>query len=178
MGIFDQMLTSLVGMDFFTVLFPFLLALAIFWGVLTLTVKDRLGKGPIALVSIILSFFVMLYAKQIPGLSMLLTAWSGTTLMIATALLFVIIILGIFGIKTEDLKDRSKIPWISLLILIVIVYAVIGGVSGIGGINLSMPWLFSNMDVWAIVVFLIVIAIAWHFMTSEKKDDAAKPATK
>ncbi len=42
MGIFDTMLTSLVQMDFFQVLFPFLLALAIFYGVLRWALKDRI----------------------------------------------------------------------------------------------------------------------------------------
>ena len=50
MGIFDTMLTSLVGMDFFQVLFPFLLALAIFYGIFSVMgLKDRVGKGPVAL---------------------------------------------------------------------------------------------------------------------------------
>ena len=174
MGIFDTMLTSLVNMDFFSVLFPFLLALAVFYGILTWAAGERLGKGPVGLISLILSFFVMLYAKSIPGLSNLITMASGSTLAIATVILFVIVVLGLMGIKISDIWEKKN--WLMILVIVVILYAIVVGLWGFVPMSLGIPWFTSNADVWAVVIFLIIIAIAWHFMTKcgEKKEDKPK----
>lgn len=175
MGIFDQMLTNLVQMDFFQVLFPFLLALAIFYGVLKWGAKldEKMGKGPTALVSIILAFFVMLYAKSIPGLSWMLAMASGSTLAIAVVLLFVIIILGLFGFGIKDIGERKN--WFGLLIALIVVYAIVVSLWGVNisalG-NLGIPYI-GGADLWTIILFLVIIGIAWHFMTKEEH----KPAT-
>ena len=175
MGIFDQMLTSLVGMDFFQVLFPFLLALAIFYGVFTMMgLKDRVGKGPVGLIAIILSFFVMLFAKQIPGLSQLLTMGSGWTLAIASVILFMIVIFGLFGIKLDEIKNK----WVEVIIVLVVVYIIVSLLwGGLPGFFVGIPWLGNNTDVWSIILFIVIIAIAWHFLSKgeEEKGAAAKP---
>ncbi len=167
MGIFDTMLTSLVGMDFFQVLFPFLLALAIFYGIFSVMgLKDRVGKGPVGLIAIILSFFVMLFAKQIPGLSTFLTVGSGWTLAIASVILFAIVIFGLFGIKLNEIKDK----WVEVIIVLVVVFIIVSWLWGVmPGAFISMPWLASNADIWSIILFIIIIAIAWHFLSREEK---------
>ena len=173
MGIFDQMLTSLVGMDFFSVLFPFLLALAIFYSVLMWALKERLGKGPIGLISIILSFFVMLFAKvYIPSLSTLLMMGSGWTLAIASVILFLIIIFGLFGIKLNEIKDK----WVEVIIALVVIYIIISLLwGGLPGFFVGLPFLSNNADVWTIVLFLAIIGIAWHFLSKDGGDDKDKP---
>lgn len=177
MGIFDTMLTSLVQMDFFQVLFPFLLALAIFYGVLRWATKDKIDKGPVALISIILSFFVMLYAKSIPGLSWMITQLSGSTLAVAVVILFVIVVLGLMGLKLEDLKKKES--WVIILAVLVVLYIIFAGVWGLApGIILGIPWLGGYTDIWTIILFIVIIAIAWHFMTKEggeeKKEEGGK----
>ncbi len=176
MGIFDTMLTSLVGMDFFSVLFPFLLALAIFYAILTWAAKDRLGKGPIGLISIILAFFVMLYAKQIPGLAQLLTMGSGWTLAIASIIIFIIIIFGLFGIKLEEMKNK----WVEVIIVLVVVYIIVAWLWGgaLPGFFVGLPWLTNNTDIWSIILFIVIIAIAWHFLSREEKKEEGEGAAK
>jgi len=168
MGVFDTMLTSLVNMDFFQVLFPFLLALAIFYGVLMWALGDKLKKGPIGLISIVLAFFVMLYAKQIPGLSWFLTLGSGTILAIASVVIFIIVILALLGIKISDIWTGDKKNWTLIIIVIIVIYIVLASVVGfIPGVNVYLPWFLNYQDIWTIIIFVIVLALVLHFLTKE-----------
>ncbi len=171
MGLFDTLLTSWINMDFFQVLFPFLLALAIFYGALMWAVGEKLKKGPVALISIILSFFVMLYAKQIPGLSTFITWASGTILALACVVIFIIIILALIGLKFENVwsKDRN---WVMIVIVLIIIYIVVVGIAGfIPGIGLNLPWLVNNQDIWTIIIFVVILAIVLWFLGREGKSE-------
>jgi len=168
MGVFDTMLTSLVNMDFFQVLFPFLLALAIFYGVLMWVLGEKLKKGPVGLISIVLAFFVMLYAKQIPGLSWFLTLGSGTILAIASVVIFIIVILALLGIKISDIWTGDKRNWTLIIIVIIVIYIVLASIVGfIPGVNVYLPWFLNYQDIWTIIIFVIVLALVLHFLTKE-----------
>jgi len=174
MGVFDTMLTNLVNMDFFQVLFPFLLALAIFYGVLMWVLGDKLKKGPVGLISIILSFFVMLYAKQVPVLSWFLTYASGTILAIASIVIFLIVILALLGIKISDIWTGEKKNWTLVVIVLIVIYIVLMAVVGyFPGVNISLPWVFYNQDIWTIAIFLLILILVFHFLT---KEGGQKPA--
>jgi hypothetical protein len=175
MGVFDQMLTTLVNMDFFQVLFPFLLALAIFYGVLMWALGEKLKKGPVGLISIVMAFFVMLFAKQIPGLAWFLTLGSGTILAIASVVIFIIVILALLGIKFSDIWTGDKKNWTLIIIVIIVIYIVLASVVGyIPGVSLYLPWFLNYQDIWTIVIFVIILALVLHFLTRE--GGAAKPA--
>ena len=62
-GIFGTLVQNMASLGFFQFLFPFLLALAIIYGLLTFALKDRLPKSAMALISLILAFFVMIYSS-------------------------------------------------------------------------------------------------------------------
>jgi hypothetical protein len=180
MGVFDQMLTTLVNMDFFQVLFPFLLALAIFYGVLMWALGEKLKKGPVGLISIILAFFVMLFAKQIPGLAWFLTLGSGTILAIASIVIFIIVILALLGIQFKDIWEGDKRNWTLIIIVIIIIYIVLASIVGfIPGVNLYLPWFMNYQDVWTIVIFIVLLGLVLHFLTKEggeKKPEGGAPA--
>lgn len=180
MGVFDQMLTTLVNMDFFQVLFPFLLALAIFYGVLMWVLGEKLKKGPVGLISIILAFFVMLFAKQIPGLAWFLTLGSGTILAIASVVIFIIIILALLGIQFKDIWEGDKRNWTLIIIVIIIIYIVLASIVGyVPGVNLYLPWFMNYQDVWTIVIFIVLLALVLHFLTREggsSKPEGGAPA--
>jgi membrane protease YdiL (CAAX protease family) len=180
MGVFDQMLTNLVAMDFFQVLFPFLLALAIFYGVLRSVTKDKIDKGPIGLISIVLAFFVMLFAKQIPLLSWFLTLGSGTILAISTVVIFIVIVLGLMDIKLSEIwKEGEKRNWTLIIVVIIVIYIILSSLLGvIPGFNMWLPWFFNYQDAWTIIIFILLIAIVLHFLTKEeggKKPEGPKP---
>ena len=170
MGIFDSMLQLWINADFFQVLFPFLLALAIFYGVFHWALKDKIGKGPVALISVVLSFFVMLYAKQIPLLSEFLTWGSGTILAIATIVLFLIVVLALIGLKFSDLWGKER-NWVMFLIVIIVLYIVLVGLgAAIPSLGIPLSWLVLNQDVWAVVLFVIILAVVLWFLGREPKE--------
>jgi hypothetical protein len=178
MGLFDAMLTNLLNMDFFQILFPFLLALAIFYGILKKTLEDKIGKGPVGIISIILAFFVMLYARSVP-IYLTLTAGAGWVLAIACILIFLIILLGLFGFGLGDFSDKKK--WLGLIVALAVIYIILSALwGGIGMWNIGFPWFVGYTDLWTIVLFIIIIAIVWHVMNSGEKpaEEAEKPKGK
>jgi hypothetical protein len=172
MGLFDAMLTSLLNMDFFQILFPFLLALAIFYGVLKMVLKEKLGNGPIGLISIILAFFVMLYARTVP-IYLTITAGAGSVLAIACVILFLLILLGLFGISLDNLKDKDKKSWFGIIVALIIIFVIVAGLWGTN-IFMGLPWFVGYTDVWTIILFVIIIAICWHIMNSGEGGDKDK----
>ena len=108
MAVLETMLQNLVNMEFFQLLFPFLLALAIIYGILISTAKDRLGKGPIGLISIVLAFFVMLYSSWNTWLYTWLTQISGVWLAVAVAALFLIILFELMGLSLKEIGQWGE----------------------------------------------------------------------
>src|SRR4030042_3663966 len=99
MALFENLFVTMQNLGMFQYLFPFLLALAIFYGILFWAMGERLKKGPTALISIILAFFVMLYANINPMIVGFFTTLGGTTLIIASGLVVIAIFLGLAGFK-------------------------------------------------------------------------------
>ncbi len=119
----------------------------------------------------------MLYAKTIPVLSNILKMASGSTLAIASIIIFIIVVLGLMGLKISDLWEKKN--WLMVLVILVILYIIIAGLWGfVPGIFFGIPWLANYNDVWTIILFIVIIAIAWHFMTKEggeeKKEEKPK----
>jgi len=175
MAFLDTMLQNLVNMEFFQLLFPFLLALAIIYGVLYSTAKDRLGKGPIGVISIVLAFFVMLYSSWNSWLYQWLTGVSGVWLAVASAALFLIVLFELIGLKISEIgkwgAGKTAIGLIIVFILIVVIF---------GATPFGLPWGYAafNSDLWTIIFFVIILAIVMWFLTRENGGGgAAETAT-
>ncbi|RLI98525.1 MAG: hypothetical protein DRO99_00510 [Candidatus Aenigmatarchaeota archaeon] len=163
MAFLETMLNNLVTMDFFQLLFPFLLTLAIVYGVLIKGFEDRLGKGPIGLISILIAFFVMLYSSMYSWLWQWLTNISGVWLGIAMAILFLLITLALVGIK-----DLTSLNWKSAIIVLIVLYILAVGFLGaapFGGFGLGS--IVFNSELWTIVAFVIILAVVMWFLSRE-----------
>lgn len=171
-GGLSSLLNNLVNLEFFQLLFPFLLGLAIFYAVLKVALKDKLQNSAIALISIILGFFVMLYFAWNPILYTALVAMSGTILMITSALLFLIIILAFVGIKLDDLikNDISK-AIITIIIIFIVIVVVFGNIPGIG-----LPFIISSSDFWTIIFFIAIVAIVLYYLGKEGNKKGSTPS--
>ena len=117
---FTTLLQNMQNMGFFQFLFPFLLALAIVYGLLHFTMQNRLPKSAMGLISIIIAFFVMLYSSWNTMIVSFFTNISGTFLIVGSGILFVIILLGMVGFKTDELFKGKKSMWITVLLLVFI----------------------------------------------------------
>lgn len=180
--IFSIMLGNLARLGFFQYLLPFLLILAIVYGVLRATLKDHFDKSASGLISIIVAFFVMNYSGLV-GLqfSMFLTTFLGSGSIVLIGVLVVLILLGMVGIKLTDLFkiEGGKVPshlWVFLVILILIGVVLFIG-SG-GGNLLPIPvnlFGIQGQDVVTFVIFIIILFVAMHWLSKgEKEEKAAK----
>lgn len=170
MAFLETMLQNLVNMDFFQLLFPFLLTLAIVYGLLISKFKERLGKGPIGLISILIAFFVMLFSAQQPWLWQWITNISGIWIAIIVAVLFLLLALAMLGID-----KITELNWKTAIIVLIIIYILAVGFLGVTP-NLGSYGLGSlafNSEIWTVVVFVIILAAAMFFLTREGGSSAA-----
>jgi len=186
MALFDDMVQNMQRMGFFQYLFPFLLAFAIMYGVLGWVFKGEKLGGPRvhALISIILSFFVMLYSASNPWLSTSIAALSGIWLSIATFIIFVVVLMALAGINVHEILGAES-GWkrwiIVLIVLYVILSLLLGGFGGFGfgTWGACLPFI-SCSELWTVVFFLVIIGIVFWWIggegKGEKKAEAAPPA--
>lgn len=166
---FPIVLGNLNQLGVFQFLFPFLLVLAIAYGVLHFTLggagddkKKILPKSAIALISIIIAFFVMNYSGGLGNsLAIFFSQLFGQGMVIAVGVLLLMILIGLFGItpsellKKEDKSDSFKIIVGLLAIFVVIIFAAAGNYIGLGGLNLASNY-------WTAIIFIIILAaVVW-----------------
>ena len=167
-GVFPSLLGHLQNMGFFLYLFPFLLSLAILYGIMKFAFKDRLPNSAMGLIAIILSFFVMLFAGQNPNIVNFFTLLSGGGLIIGSAILFILIMLGLVGFNFDKLfegKDNKNFRWGVILVVILVVILLVFG-AGAGGI-VSLPSWASGSDFVTVLFFVFILAIAMWWLGSE-----------
>ena len=170
MSIFDTLIINLQQMGAFQFLFPFLLALAIFYGVLSYALQDKIKKGPVGLISIVLAFFVMLFASFNPGIVNFLAILSGTTGMVATAILMIAVLLGLAGFSLHEVFGGKYSKWALVLVLIAIGILLF---MGAGGTNI-MPSVFISSEITTAIIVIIIIAVAMWFMTEGEGGEKPK----
>ena len=175
--VFDTIVQNMTQMGFFQYVFPFLLALAILYGILTWVLKDRgFPKSAISLISLILSFFVMLFVSANPGIVSFLMNISGYWLIVGSGILFLLVLLGMVGVTTEKhFLEGTWGKWALILVIIAIGIVIFFGAGG--QMLVGVPsWAFTS-ELWTIVFFVVILAIVMLMMGGgeaatggEKKD--------
>ncbi len=177
----DVLLGNMQQLKFFDFLFPFLLALAIFYGVLMFALgpkkddagKDKGGilpKSAISLIALVAAFFVMNYTGTVGGgISAYFSSLFGGGLIVASVILVIVILLGLTGFTLhgilggdDDAKQKKK--WIGLMVGIIVLVAVLiffgsagNAIPGLQGFNLD-----SNF--WTIIVFVVILIAVFAFL--------------
>ncbi len=155
------------NMGFFQYLFPFLLAFAILYGVLKWVFKDKIEPRVVALISVVLSFFVMLYSAYNTWLYNFLANASGIWLGMATVLLFIVVLAALAGINLHDFLGEEKRSWLKYLIVLVIAYVVIVSFLGTGMYGSYLPFWLTSGDLWTVLLVIIILAIVFWFVGGE-----------
>ncbi len=171
---FESLLGNLNQLGFFQFLLPFLLTMAIVYGLLRFSLHKILDKSASGLVAIVVSFFVMNYSGQVGiQIAMFFTQIFGGGVIVLTGLLVIIMILAMVGINVTDIfkwpgKDESKTHiWVALLLLVFIGFLLFLGAGGAAFLNIPTDVLLGQ-DTWAIIFVLIIIALAmWFLMGAE-----------
>ena len=160
------MLQNMMSLGFFQFLFPFLLALAIFFGVIKFAAADRFPNSAAGLISLILAFFVMLFASQNPGIVGFFQNISGAGLIVATGLLFIVILLGVVGFKIQDVfKEGTHWRWAIVLVIIAIGIVIFFG----AGPGFILPGFNVSSDWWTIIFFMFIMIIVLWFLSQGDK---------
>jgi hypothetical protein len=170
-GVFPNITQNLQNMGFFLYLFPFLLALAIFYGILYWVFytgdKPKLPKSAIALISIILAFFVMLYSSWNAFIVNFFANLSGAGLIVGSGILFIAILLGLMGFNIEGLTSEKagRGRWVFIIGIVVIGILLFFGAGG-NMFGLIPAW--SNNGEFLTALFVIgIIGLAVWWLGSE-----------
>jgi hypothetical protein len=162
---FPVMILGLEKIGVFLYLFPFLLTLAVTYGVLSFAMEKQLEKSARALISIVMGFFVMLFSMWNPGIVVFFANAFGFTLIVGAGLLGIIILLGLIGIKFEDLMKNEKAKWIfsgSIILIGIIIFAVSAGSAIFGTTFLE------STEVLTIAVLIAILGFSAWFITQTK----------
>ena len=170
---------NMENMGLFLYLFPFLLALAIFYGVLYWTMYDedkpKLPKSAITLISIILAFFVMLYSSWNTMIVTFFAQLSGAGLIVATGFLFVAILLGLVGFNisglTSDDGAGKKGKWVFIIGVLFIGILIFFGAGG-GAFGLIPSWSSNGEFLTALFVIGIIGLAVWWLGNDDGKKAA------
>jgi hypothetical protein len=165
MNPFPPMILGLEKIGVFLYLFPFLLTLAITYGVLSYALEKQLEKTARALISIVMGFFVMLFSLWNPGIVVFFANAFGFTLIVGTGLLGIMILLGLIGIKFEDLTKNEKAKWVftaAIILIGVVIFTVSAGAAIFGTDFLA------SSEIMAIVVLIAILGFSAWFMAYSK----------
>jgi len=166
-GTFEILIQNMNRLGFFQFLFPFLLALAIVYGLLQFALEKQLPKPARGLISLIIAFFVMLYSSWNVMIVTFFAELSGMWLVVSTGILFIIILLALTGTKPQDLMKGEKSKWTVILVLVFIGIVIFFGAGGAWLVNI--PGFTMTSDFWTILFFIVILAIVIFWLGREDK---------
>ena len=172
MAAFETLVQNMSRLGFFQFLFPFLLALAIFYGLLSWALKEQIPKTARGIISLILAFFVMLYSSWNVMIVNFFAMISGQFLIVATGIIFIVMLLAFTGTKPQDLMQGSKAKWIVVLLIVFIGIVIFFGAGAAWLIN--VPGIPS--DFWTVLFFIVILAVMMFWMGQEEGGGEAAPA--
>ena len=177
-GPFDILIQNMSRLGFFQFLFPFLLALAIVYGLLEYALKKQIPKSARALISLIIAFFVMLYSSWNVMIVNFFATLSGTWLVVATGMIFIVLLLAIAGFNVQEfLGDKKWGKWVLVLLLVAIGIILFFGAGA--GFLINVPGFAFSSDLWTVLFFVVILAVVLYFLGTEgdKKEAAGAKTT-
>ncbi|MBI4167777.1 MAG: hypothetical protein HY515_02370 [Candidatus Aenigmarchaeota archaeon] len=152
----QDLFTPLVGnlnqIGFYKFVLPWLFTLAIVYGVL-LKVKlfDEKQKALIGVISIVAAFFVVNYTPAGFALDSFFTQVFGVGILILTGIFVVLLLMGLVGLKGEDIFKAENIKGGGLAIILLIAF-IIFLLFTVGGIKISAD----QLSIIAVMLFMVV----------------------
>ena len=165
------MLQNMARLGFFQFLFPFLLALAIVYGLLSWALKEQLPKSARGVISLVIAFFVMFFGSWNIMVVNFFTTISGEFLVVAVGILFIVMMLAITGQKPQDLLADTKAKWVVVLLIVFIGIVIFFGAGAAWLIKI--PGFVVGSDFWTILFFVIIFAIVLFWLGREEGGAAA-----
>lgn len=150
--IFTPLVGNLNQLGFYKFVLPWLFTLAIVYGVL-LKVKlfDEKQKSLNGVVALVAAFFVVNYTPAGFALDSFFTQVFGVGILILTGIFVVLLLMGLVGLKGEDIFKAENIKGGGLAIIALIAF-IIFLFFAIGGIQISPD----QLSIIAVMIFLVV----------------------
>jgi hypothetical protein len=164
-GIFGTLVQNMSRIGFFQFLFPFLLALAIVYGLLSWALKDQLPKSARALIALIAAFFVMLYSSWNVMVVTFFANLFGPFLAVAVGLLVIVMLFAIVGFDVKTLTTGKYSKWLLVLLIVFIGIVLFFGAGAAWLIN--VPGFAIGSDFWTVIFFIIILAVVMFWLSQE-----------
>lgn len=151
-NIFTPLLGNLNQLGFYKFVLPWLFTLAIVYGVL-LKVKlfDEKQQSLNGLIALVVAFFVVNYTPAGFALDGFFTQVFGVGILILTGIFVVLLLMGLVGLKGEDIFKAENIKGGGLAIISLIAF-IIFLLFTIGGIKISAD----QLSIIAVMIFMVV----------------------
>ncbi|MBI1972167.1 MAG: hypothetical protein HYS53_02600 [Candidatus Aenigmarchaeota archaeon] len=155
-NIFTPLLGNLNQIGFYKFVLPFLFTLAIVYGVLLKTkLFDEKQKSLIGVIALVAAFFVVNYTPAGFALDSFFTQVFGVGILILTGIFVVLLLMGLVGLKGEDIFKAENIKGGGLAIILLIAF-IIFLLFTVGGIKITGD----QLSIIAVMIF-IVVALAY-----------------
>jgi hypothetical protein len=170
-GAWTTFLNELGNLGVFLYILPFLLALAVFYGILMFVFKDKMPKSAVGIISLVLAFFVMLYTSYNTMIVAFFANLGGSTLVISSGILVVAIFLGLMGFHIEGLTKGGMPKWVFILGIIAVALLVFFG-AGAGSL-IPLPAGAMSTQFQVAIFFIVILALAMWWLGGGKEEGAA-----
>jgi len=164
--VLQQMIQNMMNLGFFQFLFPFLLALAIVYGLLSWALKEQFPPSARGLISLIIAFFVMLFSSWNYYVINFFATISGEFLVVAVGFILIVMLLAITGTKPQDLMKNEKAKWILILLVVFIGIVIFFGAGAAWLIPIPTGMMTSQF--WTVLFFIVILALVFWFMGKEE----------
>ncbi len=149
--IFTPLVGNLNQLGFYKFVLPWLFTLAIVYGVL-LKVKlfDEKQKSLIGVISLVAAFFVVNYTPAGFAMDSFFTQVFGVGILILTGIFVVLLLMGLVGLKGEDIFKAENIKGGGIAIILLIAFIIFLFFT-IGGIKISAD----QLSIIAVMIFMV-----------------------
>ena len=162
---FPPMILGMEQLGIYLYLFPFLLTLALVYGVLSYSLEDQLAKSARAVIALVAGFFMLMFSFLNPGIVSFFVNLFGFGLIIGSGVLILVFLLGLFGLKPADITDEKKAKWIYVAIASIVSVIVIA--ASLETMFTGVTTFMQSSQIWIFGFFLILVVAALWFL-SEK----------
>ena len=90
---------------------------------------------------------------------------TGTWLVVATGLLFIVLLLAIVGFDVKTLTEGKLSKWVLVLLLVGIGIILFFGAGAAWLINI--PGFAFSSDLWTVLFFIVILAVVLYFLGTE-----------
>ncbi len=154
--LFTPLLGNLNQLGFYRFFMPWLFTLAIIYGLMLKTkLFDQTEKTMNGVIALVVAFFVVNFTPVGFGLDAFFTQIFGVGILILTAIFVVLLLMGLVGLKGEDIFKAENLKSgglsiIALIVFMIILLLIVGGVR----IDPSQLTLISTL-------IFIIVAVAY-----------------